>query len=209
VVNVVGHALRTPVTTLAGMADELANRADDPSARLVLADGVRRNARIVEQLLDDLLVASGVGTALPVGNPVDVDLAEVTRRAWGSLGEPRPLSIAGASVCARVAPTVAEGALVKLLDNAAKYGEGDVEVRLLPGAGVVAAEVDSAGGLPAADELALCEEPFYRGEHAVMRAPGLGIGLTVARALAEHAGGALLLRVDGERFIARIELPAA
>src|SRR5436190_16625171 len=64
VVNVVGHALRTPVTTIAGMASALATTTD-AETRSALVEGLVRNARRVEGLLDDLLIASGVTTALP------------------------------------------------------------------------------------------------------------------------------------------------
>ena len=206
-VNVVGHALRTPITTLCGMADELARRADDPDARAVLADGVRRNARIVEQLLDDLLVASDVATALPVGDAEAIDLPTAARVAWDATGDARGLVIEGEGA-ALVQPRVVSGALAKLLDNAHRYSDGAVAVRDRRTGGVVAIDVASEGGLPSDEQLALSTEAFFRGEHAVMRAPGLGIGLPVARALAEHAGGSLAVMVDGPRFVARMELPS-
>lgn len=220
VINVVGHALRTPITTLCGMAlelasqatddDELANTPDSSAARAVLADGVRRNARIVEQLLDDLLVASDVATALPVEDAVAVDIGAAGERAWGLLGDPRPLVIDGPPALAQAQAAAVDNVLTKLLDNAVRYGQGEVELRLGAREGYVRADVVSGGGaLPTEEELALSIEPFYRGEHAVMAAAGLGIGLTVARALAEQAGGSLAIRVDDDRFIATIELPAA
>jgi signal transduction histidine kinase len=73
VVNVVGHALRTPVTTLCGMAETLAHIAD-AATRAALADGVVRNARVVERLLDQILIAADVSTALPVGDAVRIDV---------------------------------------------------------------------------------------------------------------------------------------
>jgi K+-sensing histidine kinase KdpD len=209
VINVVGHALRTPITTLCGMADELARTPASSDARVMLAEGVRRNARIVERLLDDLLVASGVATALPVEEAVDVDLGAAGRHAWATLGDPRPLVVEGPSVVARAPATAVDNALTKLLDNALRYGHGDVELRLSARDGFVRADVVSRGGaLPTDEELALSIEPFYRGEHAVMAAAGLGVGLTVARALAEQAGGSVAIRVEDDRFIATLELPA-
>jgi K+-sensing histidine kinase KdpD len=211
VINVVGHALRTPITTLCGMALELANQAtdDDPAARVALAEGVKRNARIVERLLDDLLVASGVATALPVDDVVDVDIGAAAERAWARLGDPRPLVIEGATALARAQGAAVENALTKLLDNALRYGQGQVELRLGARDGYVHGDVVSSGGpLPTEEELALSIEPFYRGEHAVMAAAGLGIGLTVARALAEQVGGSLAIDVEDDRFVATIELPA-
>ncbi len=65
-VAVVGHELRTPVTTLRGFAEELAAAESDAAQDLVPA--IVRNARRVEQLLDDLLLATEIITALPVGD---------------------------------------------------------------------------------------------------------------------------------------------
>ena len=206
IINVVGHALRTPVTTLNGMADELAARADDAGARAVLIEGVQRNARILEQLLDDLLIASGVSTALPVDETVDVDVAASVRDVWAALGSPGEVKIHGDAV-AHAQRSVIEQSLAKLLHNAAQYGDGSLEVRLQATADRVLVEIASNGGLPTEEELALSPEIFYRGEHAVMTAPGLGLGLPVARALVEHAGGSLTVRVTSDRFIATMELP--
>src|SRR5205085_1627485 len=136
------------------MADELARRADDPEARAVLADGVRRNARIVEQLLDDLLVASDVGTALPVADAADVDLGARARDVWDGYGDARPLEITGQGR-AHVAPPVAEGALAKLLDNAHRYSDGAVTVTMRTDDGRVIAEITSVGGLPSDAEIPL------------------------------------------------------
>src|SRR5258706_7445207 len=67
VVNVVGHALRTPVTTMVGMANALEATEDGPT-RAMLVDRLARNASRVERLLDDLLLAAGVSTAAPAGD---------------------------------------------------------------------------------------------------------------------------------------------
>jgi signal transduction histidine kinase len=97
--------------------------------------------------------------------------------------------------------------LVHLLDNAAKYGEHPVRVVVASASGRVAISVESGGPEPA--DLPMLTEPFYRGERAVLRSSGLGVGLTVASALAEQAGGALHV-VAGDRggLVARLDLRA-
>ena len=209
VVNVVGHALRTPVTTLCGLADEMA-QTDDPAVRTELQVAVQRNAAIVERLLDDLLIASGVSTALPVDEPSLVELGDAVWTAWRTLGHDRELVLEGdreLTVSAR--RTAVERALALLLDNHAKYGDGPIEVGLVrEGAGAVVT-MSASGDLPSDLEQPLLFELFYRGEHAVMRAPGLGIGLSVARALLEADGGTLSLRMAGDGVVSRIELAAS
>jgi C4-dicarboxylate-specific signal transduction histidine kinase len=69
--------------------------------------------------------------------------------------------------------------------------------------------IDVITGGPAVTDLAMLREPFYRGERAVMNAAGLGVGLTVAGALAEQAGGSLGVAAGGAGgLVVTIELAA-
>jgi K+-sensing histidine kinase KdpD len=209
VLNVVGHALRTPVTTLCGLADEL-SRAEDPAQRALLADAVRRNSATVEGLLDDLLVASGVSTVLPVEPPAPVPVASAVREAWRAIGGDDALVVDGdVDATVDVPPACIHKPMLRLLENAACYGTGSVEVHVAADGEAVAIAVVSHGGRPNDDEIPHLLEPFYRGEHAVMAAPGLGVGLPVAQALARHAGGDVTIVVDGDEVVATLRLRAA
>jgi signal transduction histidine kinase len=207
VVNVVGHALRTPVTTLCGMAEALAI-ADDPETRTALADGVVRNARVVERLLDQLLIASGVTTVLPVGDPISVAAQDVVATVWSAMGTPATLHLDVPDVVLDVRPSALEQIAFLVLDNGIKYGDGDVFVRGRVDGARACIEVETRGGEPSDEEMEHAFELFYRGEHAVMRSPGMGMGLTVARELARYEGGDVtLFRRDGA-VVTSIELPA-
>jgi len=206
VVNVVGHALRTPVTTLCGMAESLA-RAQDDATRAALADGVVRNARLVERLLDQLLMAAGVSTVLPVGDTAVLDVEAAARRAWADVSGAGTLDVQGAaSVVAR--PVALDQILLLVLDNAAKYTSGDVVVQLASVAGRTTIDVETHGADPSDEEVAQAFELFYRGEHAVMSAAGIGIGLPVARQLARLEDGDVTLFRRADGIVTRIELPS-
>jgi signal transduction histidine kinase len=209
VVNVVGHALRTPVTTLCGLADEMA-QADDPAVRAELQVAVQRNAAIVERLLDDLLIASGVSTALPVDEPSLVELGDAVWTAWRTLAHDRELVLDGdLELTVSASRASVERVLALLLDNHAKYGDGPIEVRLERDDERAVLTMSASGELPSDVEQPLLFELFYRGEHAVTRAPGLGIGLSVARALLEADGGTLTIEMAGDGVVSRVELPAS
>lgn len=211
VINVVGHELRTPMTTLRGLAEQLAIARDDEERR-TLTEALVRNAVRAEHLLDDLLVGADVSTALPLGDPEPVDVVAAARRAWASLGPPaaRDLVVAGADdsvVLALSRSESLERIFRHVLDNAVKYATGPVHVRVALDDDVVSVEIASAGGSLPAHDLILAFEVFYRGEHAVTSSPGLGIGLPVSRALARQHGGDVLLRDGaGEGVIVRLEL---
>ncbi|MEQ1787639.1 MAG: histidine kinase dimerization/phospho-acceptor domain-containing protein, partial [Acidimicrobiales bacterium] len=114
-VNVVGHELRTPVTTLRGLCEEL-DRASDAELR-ELAPAVLRNARRVESLLDDLLLATDITTALPVGDPEPIDLVTCAQATWDALGYDDDLVLAGAhEAMAAMRPGAADTMLEQVLD---------------------------------------------------------------------------------------------
>lgn len=199
VVNVVGHELRTPVTTVRGLAESLVGEDDDETRR-ALTDALVRSAVRLERLVDDLLLASGVFTASPVGDVVAVDLVEAVRRA----GWPAPIDGTGAAA-ARV--EAVDRLLEPIIDNARRHGD-PVEARIAAHGDRVVLDVESAGPELAEGDVALLCEPFFRGEAAVMTAPGLGLGLAVARTIARAEGGDVHAHARaGGGLVVRLELP--
>jgi signal transduction histidine kinase len=206
VLNVVGHELRTPVSTVRGLADELEQRAGGDE----VVEALARNARRLDQLVHDLLLAAAIGTAVPVGEPEAVDLVQAVRDAWTRAGrEPGDLAVEGeATAMARTA--VVSKALDVLVDNAVTHGEPPFAARLHSADGTAVIELSNGGEELGAEDLALAVEAFYRSERGVTNAPGLGLGLAIAHTLATADGGALSLGpADGGGVVARLELPSA
>lgn len=210
VINVVGHELRTPVTTIRGLAELLGGGGDDPE----LAAALVREARRLEALLDQLLVAAGVSTALPVDQPAPIPVVPAITGIWAGLGDRADLVVesgpSGEGPAALAGPTALDQMLRALLDNAAAHGDPPVRVGVTTAAGRVRVTVESGGPVLPDEDVAMALEPFWRGERAVTARPGLGLGLPVAKAMAEHAGGSLTLASrSGGGLIATLELPAA
>lgn len=209
VMAVVGHELRTPVTTLRGLADSL-HTAAEHEIRDEIAPALARLAARVESLLDDLLVAADLSTVLPVGRPRPAAVAQAVEVAWAEIGHNGDVSMSGdLEARALVPPGSLPRMLAPVLDNAAKYGKGAIAVRIGRTPGEVTIEVESEGPPVPSIDLALAFEPFYRGEQAVTTAPGLGVGLAVCRTLVEQAGGTVELRAadDDGGAIATVRLP--
>ena len=205
VVNVVGHELKLPVSTIRGLAESLLHASADQIAQEIAPALVRSSARL-ERLVDDLLLAAGVFTVLPVEPPRACPVAPAIQRA--ATRASIAVSVDGdrdAVVSARA--DALDRVLVALVDNAAKYGRPPVSVRVRSREPMVVIDVVSTGA-PKAEDLALALEPFYRGEAAVTAAPGLGVGLAVAAALAAQDGGSLAVRADADTVVATVELPA-
>jgi signal transduction histidine kinase len=83
--------------------------------------------------------------------------------------------------------------LVNLIDNAVKYGQSaKVTVDRINGAARIRIR-DGGPGIPP-DELARVCDPFYRVEGSRSReSGGTGLGLTIARNIAEQHGGSIAL----------------
>jgi signal transduction histidine kinase len=208
VMAVVGHELRTPVTTLRGLAETL-HAAGEHEIRDEIAPAMARLAARVESLLDDLLVAADLSTGLPVGRPRPASVEHAVRVAWSDLGHGGEPDVHGdVDAAAIVPPGSLPRMLGPLLDNAAKYGKGRVDVRIGRTPGEVTIEVESEGPPVSSIDVALAFEPFYRGEQAVTTAAGLGVGLPVCRTLVEQAGGTVALASrEGGGIVATVQLP--
>ncbi len=152
-----------------------------------------QRARAVRDL-DDMTALVEDAIALARGAAVserreNVDLAallrgEIGNRAGASLTEisPGPVIVRGDAVALR-------RLFANLVDNALRYGtHAAVTVERAPSA--VAVLVDDDGpGIPALERAAVFE-PFYRIEGSRSRATGgAGLGLAIARAIAEAHGG--------------------
>lgn len=208
-VAVVGHELRTPVTTLRGLAEEL-EEADEPSRREITAALVR-SARRVESLLDDLLLATDITTVLPVGEPEPIDLVTTAQAIWDALEVDDELERSGEpEVVALLRPGAADTMLERVLDNARRYGSAPFRLDATAQDGRARLMVSSQGAELKPDDVHLAFELFYRGEAAVTSAPGFGLGLPVARALARQHDGELTIEPHaGGGLDVWIDLPAA
>lgn len=202
VINVVGHELRTPITTVRGLAELLVD-ADGDEARDVIIPALIRNARRSEELLDDLLIVSEIKTAHPVDEPTSLDLGEIARSVTRHTivrvdGEPDGLAHGHHDLVSR--------ALQHLVSNAVKYHEQEPWIAFESDADTVSAVVVT----PVEGEVSNLElsfEVFFRGESAVTRTAGLGIGLPAARALARVDDGDVLIESTATQFSARLVLP--
>lgn len=210
VVNVVGHELRTPITTLRGLAEMLGTTKDLEETR-ALHDAIRRAARRVEALVDDLLVGTGVTTALPVGEPRPTEVAGVVAEAWSSVEDLPPgfeLAVAvPTGLAVLVHPRSWRRALHAVLENAVRHGAPPVAVEASVDGDTASIAVSDRGpGIPQA-ERALAHEAFFRGERAVTTGPGLGLGLALATDLVVHDGGSLTVGPGDPGTVVVIRLP--
>jgi signal transduction histidine kinase len=199
------HELRSPLTRIR-MGIELLGSSPGAPARAEIA----RNIGELDQLVDEILLASRLDAKeADLGTIEPVDLvglcAEECAQNSASLHVAVPVL---------VVPGVAKllrRAVRNLLENANRYGAGEVGLDLREEAGFAVVSVSDAGpGVPAELQSRIFE-PFYRLPGASEREGGVGLGLALVRSIAlRHAGSVACGSSDqgGARFTIRLPIAA-
>jgi len=183
----VSHDLRTPLARLR-LGIEMSNA--DESLKQGMSADIEDMDRILGQFLDFARDGQTGGE-----QAVEVDLAALTgeiverQRRFGhavsaDLAPLPPLQLR---------PLALRRAIANLLDNALRYGGGQVHVATRREAGRLVVEVSDRGpGIPIAD-IDRMKQPFTRLEHSRSGKGGSGLGLAIVDRIARLHGGALEL----------------
>jgi signal transduction histidine kinase len=212
------HELRTP---FAAMSNALAmierfGEAAGPEKRARWVQLARLSATELDTLLHGLDEARALAAGATSGTPRRVRVADCARdlqRAFASRGAARLRcrDEIPADTAWRIDPVLLRHALRPVVANALLYSPATstVELRFTRAPERIAITVtDSGRGVPS-DEADRIFEPYYRASNA-RDIPGAGLGLTLARAAAEFAGGSLQLQT-GTRpgAVFHLSLPAS
>jgi PAS domain S-box-containing protein len=197
-VDVISHELRTPITTIMGLAQILARpgRSDDEASRMALLEDVRSEAERLHRLVEDLLVLSRVerGRLEVEAEPIEPrrllerivthEARELPTITVETDLEPDLPIVAGES-------TYVEQIVRNLLNNAAKYtpyGSRVVVSARKADATIEVRVTDDGPGIPTAS-IERIFELFYRDPSSSRLVAGSGIGLFVCSSLVEAMGG--------------------
>jgi len=206
------HELRTPLATLAGLGEILADHLDEMSREQVAQSlaALRRQGERANALVANLLDLSQLDGGRVRFSYGAVDAAVAARRALDAAPPPTGTDVNisvsdGLSVW--VDPVRFDQVLTNLLTNAYRYGGPKVTITGNRADGSVELVVsDDGSGVPA-ELVPRLFEPFARGSNAESQG-GSGIGLALCRRLVEAFGGDIRYEsgVPGARFT--IRLPA-
>ncbi|TDD75821.1 HAMP domain-containing histidine kinase [Actinomadura darangshiensis] len=202
------HDLRNPIAGLQARMevalDEPAGYDWKPMVRSALRDAQRLNDIVL-----DLLELSRLDTRTP--QPEEpVDLAALVRREVGRRA-------GGAPIRTRLEPGVVVQAnpvrlgrvLGNLLSNAERHAESRIEVTVARDGGDAVMEVlDDGSGIPEESRERVFERFARLSESEVRDPQGTGLGLPIAREIAEIYGGSLRIADSprGARFVLRLPL---
>lgn len=233
-IGLVGHEMRTPLTSISAYTDLVIEDPDLPDDARTMLAVVQRNAATLRGIIANLLdlAAFDSGHARVQLNPTDISdlvtgvVRDAVERAatargdapaeesWSGRGTPPPVTTEidrGIRVAADV-PRLRQ-AVDNLVSNALTYtpGTGSVVVRLETAGGRAVLDVADTGiGIPVNERSNLFGR-FFRGRAAKSAGvPGSGLGLAISRAIVEaHHGTLELLDRPGPGSTFRVWLPLA
>ncbi len=193
VIAAVSHDLRTPLTSIKAIAQDIAAGGDE-RARVIGIEADRLN-RFVVGLLDLSALNSGsLRLNLQVNAIEDVVGAAISHVANTLNGRELRTRVSEREVqLGRFDYVYTLRILANLLENAHKYSPAGEPIEISAvrsGAALEITIADRGPGIPAA-ETERVFQPFYRPANAAPDADSAGLGLAVARRLAEAQGGTL------------------
>ncbi|MDA1298149.1 MAG: HAMP domain-containing sensor histidine kinase [Chloroflexi bacterium] len=220
--SMVSHELRTPLTTIMGFTDVLRRRqgGDRKDTNIQHLDLMRRNGEhlnaLIEEMLEITRIQAGKFEVVKEGFLLDHLLVQV-EASGRMLMMPRRQRLV---IDNRVENLELHGdqrrvmqVLMNLPSNASKYSPENSTITLLieqAGASVRMSVVDQGAGIPR-DECELLFERFYRrNDEATRSQSGLGLGLTIVKAIVDaHHGTVEINSVVGLGTTMTVTLPGA
>jgi two-component system osmolarity sensor histidine kinase EnvZ len=198
----ISHDLRTPLSRIR-LGVEMLPPAGDESLR----DGMVKDIEEIDSVISQFLEFARSGSETGAAEKADLNAVVKSvveryerqgRRVSAQFGPPLPLMLRTSSV---------QRLLTNLIDNALRYGGGDVEVRTLPEPGrAVLSVLDRGPGIPP-EEAQRMLQPFTRLDTA-RTTTSSGLGLAIVDRIARMHGGSVQLRQrEGGGLEARVELP--
>ncbi len=223
--SAVTHELRTPLTTFKMYTDMLAEDMVPDEAQKreyvrTLQSESDRLARLVENVLSYARLEEGRqtphGRTMSVAALLDRVTPQLERRAHAAGTEFVVESSVSADTPVHADDDAVGQILLNLVDNACKYGCGTngspnaIRLTTSRDDGMLSLTIRDHGPGISASEARHLFQAFRRGTTSESSQPGLGIGLTLSRALARRLGGELrLLREASSGAAFELTIPIA
>ena len=220
-VTTASHELRTPLAAIYG-AIRTIRRPDvelPETQREVFLEMIENEAERLRGIASQLLVAGSLdaNSLSPALVPVDIDPLVRDVITAAEFGKPEQISFSYRAtrkqVIALADAELLRQVLTSILDNAVKYSPGGGSVKLTLSRSERRARIavsDEGIGIPE-DAQARIFEKFFRADPSLARGiGGTGLGLYIARALAQKMDGAInVVSKPGQGSTFTIELPLA
>jgi signal transduction histidine kinase len=212
-VALAAHELRSPATTIYGIAATLHLRRGELASDVVdelvlnLYQQGERMRKLVEQLLDLSRLDAGVVVVEPqtvalrkqieeiVAGVVAIDAREV------EIAVPADLEVV-------VDPATIERVIANLVSNAMRYGRPPIVVSAEQSDHHVRISVEDSGEGVSPEFIPYLFERFRRSDESISKSVGTGLGLSIARSYARAHGGDVLYHDAGRGAKFELVVPA-
>ena len=180
------HELRSPLARLKMATSLLSDAAPDETEREHLRAEINTDIAELDSLVDEVLLASRLEAAPQPESLEAVDLFALAVEEGARV----EASVDGAEATVHGEERLLRRALRNLLENARRYGGGEIHVELedKAAAGVEIRVSDNGPGVPEAYRERIFE-PFFRLPGHAERAGGVGLGLALVRQIVERHNG--------------------
>lgn len=212
----VSHDLKTPLTSIVNYVD-LLSKLDLPQDARAYVEVLQRQSARLKKLTEDLVEASKASTGNLSVEITTVMLGELVSQVTGEYED--RFQKAGLYPVLQLPeekiPALGDGRYLwrimdNLFSNVCKYALTGtrvyIDASIQDGFAVIDVKNISRDRLNVSADALM--ERFVRGD-ASRNTEGSGLGLSIARSLAELMGGKLSLTVDGDLFKAEMQLPMA
>ena len=204
------HELKTPLTVILSSTELLEQSAAPEQKQYV--DNIRAESRRMKQLVEDMLTLSRIQRS---DAPLPDTAADLSDAAANVALRFEPVAYeAGLTLSYDIAPGLLvrgdsdklEQAVAVLLDNAIKYAAPHTEIRLdaLRQGRNACVQVENQGADIPSDKLPHIFDRFYRADESRTGGDSFGLGLPIAKAIAEAHHGAI--RCDSSGGITRFTI---
>lgn len=208
----VSHDLRTPLTTIKALAQSQAMQGNQAAA--AIEEQADRLSRLVSDLLDLSRLKGGGFSVQPEVNTAEDLIGAAVRQTQGLLHGRTLRTVVDLDSPALVGHfdfAQSLRALGNLLENAIRYGPAGevIELGAVREEDMLVFTVADRGPGVQRDDVSRIFEPFYRATDAPPDSGRAGLGLSIARMLAELQGGRIEYRPrPGGGSIFSLRLPA-
>jgi signal transduction histidine kinase len=208
----VSHEIRTPLTAVLGFALELKDGCErfDEQETADMIGLMATQSQEVADIVDDLLTAARADAGTIVVSPQVISVRGLVGEVLASHPGPIDFSLPwGGDSDLWADPVRTRQILRNLLTNAQRYGGDSVQIQVVESAHQVTLQVrDNGEGIPVRlrDHIF---EPYARAHNGATHPASVGLGLSVARKLAQLMDGDLELSRQGNWTVFSLTLPSA
>lgn len=179
------HELRSPLARMKMAVQMLDGASPQQSQRL--KHEIETNVAELDALVEEVLLASRLDAVERVDKRDPVDLLALAAEEGARVDA----VVDGTSATVAGDERLLCRALRNLLENARRYGGGDISVNVTSGGNQATVQVcDRGPGVPPAQRERIFE-PFYRLPGHAEQAGGVGLGLSLVKQIAERHGGSV------------------